>query len=486
MEESWRLKSRALWLKAGDNNTRYFQNYANQRRLNNSIWDLTIDGSTICDQISLKVAALNHFKDVFTLKEKPGMLCQLETVLKFPWFFSPNDCAEIDKVVENNEVLVVLNDFARDKSPGPDGWTTEFFLHFFDLIGDEVTMAINETKTSASVPSFVNSTFVTLIPKKDRPVSFNDFRPISLCNLFYNIVAKIIVVRIKPFLGKCISEEQFGFLPCRQILDDVGVAQEGLHSIKTKNLEATILKLDLVKAYDRIDWDYLRLILVQIGLSAETVGWIMAYVTSAGFAVLINGSPSTQFQGNCGIRQGCPLSAYLFVLVIEGLSLLIKDAKNKGLIRRVKVAGACHTTHALFMDDVLLFGEASVLEWQTYNRIISTFCKASDMEVSVPKSALIHHISKEDIFVDLRLILPYQWMDIDEGFRYLGFFLKSNCYLKSDWHWLVSKVHNRIHVWSSRCLSLGGRLTLLTSVLQGLPVYWFSLFLVPAGVIALL
>lgn len=79
MEESWRLKSRALWLKVGDNNTRYFQNYANQRRLNNSIWDLTIDGSTICDQISLKVAALNHFKDVFTLKEKPGMLCQLET-----------------------------------------------------------------------------------------------------------------------------------------------------------------------------------------------------------------------------------------------------------------------------------------------------------------------------------------------------------------------------------------------------------------------
>lgn len=215
--------------------------------------------------------------------------------LKFPLFFSPNDCAEIGKVVENNEVLAVLNDFARDKSPGPDGWTTEFFLHFFDLIGDEVTMAINETRTSASVPSFVNSTFVTLIPKKDRPVGFNDFGPISLCNLFYKIVAKILAVRIKSFLGKCISEGKFGFLPGRQILDDVGVAQEGLHSIKTKNLKAAILKLDLVKAYDRIDWDYLRLILVQIGLFAEIVGWIMACVTSTGFAVLINGSPSAQF-----------------------------------------------------------------------------------------------------------------------------------------------------------------------------------------------
>lgn len=74
-----------------------------------------------------------------------------------------------------------------------------------------------------------------------------------------------------------------------------------------------------------------------------------------------------------------------------------------------------------------------MLEWQTYNRIISNFCKASGMEFSVPKSALIHHISKEDIFVELRLILPYHWVDIDEGFRYLGFFLKSNYYLKSDW-----------------------------------------------------
>lgn len=88
----------------------------------------------------------------------------------------------------------------------------------------------------------------------------------------------------------------------------------------------------MVKAYDRVDWDYLRFILTQIGLSSKITGWIMACVTSTGFAVLVNDSPSTRFQGNHAIRKGCPLSPYLFVMVIEGLSLLIKDAKYKGLI----------------------------------------------------------------------------------------------------------------------------------------------------------
>lgn len=170
----------------------------------------------------------------------------------------------------------------------------------------------------------------------------------------------------------------------------MGLAQEGLHSIKSKKLEASILKLDLVKSYDRVDWDYLRFILTHIGLSSEIVGWIMACVTSACFVVMVKGSPSSQFQGNRGIRQGCPLSPYLFVLVIEGLSLLIRDAKDKGIICEVKVASACFTTHALFVDDVLLFGEATVKECHGLNGIISTFCKAYGMEFSVPKSTFIH------------------------------------------------------------------------------------------------
>jgi hypothetical protein len=104
--------------------------------------------------------------------------------------------------------------------------------------------------------SSLNLTFIALIPKVDKPSSFGDFKPISLCNLAYKIIAKIIAIRLKLYLSKSLSLEQFGFLKGRKILDVVGVAQECLHNIKSKKLKALVLKLDLQKAYDCVNWDF--------------------------------------------------------------------------------------------------------------------------------------------------------------------------------------------------------------------------------------
>ena len=128
---------------------------------------------------------------------------------------------------------------------------------------------------------------------------------------------------LKPFLDSGISQEQFGFLKYHQISEPIGIVQDVLHSVKTKNLCAFVLKLDLSKAFDRVDWTYVRLILIQIGVPLLTVNWIMGCLSTANFAVLVNGTPSTFFTASHGIRQGCPLSPLLFILVIEGLSLLI-------------------------------------------------------------------------------------------------------------------------------------------------------------------
>jgi len=125
---------------------------------------------------------------------------------------------------------------------------------------------------------------------------------------------------MKPWLSQVISPEQFGFLKGRQIFDAVGAAQEGLHTIKTKGIRACLLKIDLIKAYDRVDWGYLRLLLLHIGIDYATVEWIMACVCNVSFSVLVNGSPSEFFYGSRGLRQGCPLSPLLFLLIIEGLS----------------------------------------------------------------------------------------------------------------------------------------------------------------------
>ena len=117
--------------------------------------------------------------------------------------------------VTMTEIEGALRSFKKDRSPGPDGWPVEFFIHFFDLLGKDLLNAVEYARKSGRITPSLNSTFLALIPKKDNPTTFVDFRPISLCNLIYNLIYKIIVVRLKPHLDSHISKEQFGFLKNR-------------------------------------------------------------------------------------------------------------------------------------------------------------------------------------------------------------------------------------------------------------------------------
>ena len=202
----------------------------------------------------------------------------------------------------------------------------------------------------------INSTFLTLILKCEKPNIFAYFHPISLCNLIYKLISKFISNGLKPFLSKVLTIGQFGFLKNRQILELVGIPQEILHTIKIQKLEAMVLKLDLIKDFDRVNWNFLRLILSQVGLSLNIVNWIMGCVSSANFSVLVKGSPSGFFNASRGLRQGCSLSPLLFILVIEGLSILIGEAKRNDKIQGIRLSPNLAITNVIFVDDVVLFG----------------------------------------------------------------------------------------------------------------------------------
>ena len=189
-------------------------------------------------------------------------------------------------------------------------------------------------------PVRINNTFIVLIPKVKSPEELGQFRPISLCNVIYKITSKVLANRLKMLLPNIISEEQSAFVPGRLITDNIIAAYECLHFMKQKrssDQRYCALKLDMKKAYDRVEWNYLRAIMLKLGFHQLWVDMIMRLVSSVSFAVLFNGECLETFNPSRGIRQGDPISPYLFVLAAEGHSCLLKSRIQSSALKGIMV-----------------------------------------------------------------------------------------------------------------------------------------------------
>jgi hypothetical protein len=275
--------------------------------------------------------------------------------------------------------------------------------------------------------------------------------------------------------------EQFGFLEGRQIHEAIGVAQEALHNIKTRKLKSVVLKIDLSKAYDRVSWLYIRLLLTHLGFTVPFIRWIMCCLSTVTFSVLINGSATDFFRSERGLRQGCPLSPLLFLLVAEGLSRAIAAEKRSGSFPGINISNTLHITHLLFVDDILVFSAGTRGEADNLNNTLKLFSKATGMIINEGKSTLTTSCLSELEKRRYRLLFPFEEKTIDEGLKYLGFTLKPNDYRKEDWSWLLKKLEKRLSSWSHKWLSRAGRLVLVKSVLEAIPVFWMSLSWIPKG-----
>jgi hypothetical protein len=258
---------------------------------------------------------------------------------------------------------------------------------------------------------------------------------------------------------------------------------ECIHNIKKKKTKSLVLKLDLQKAYDCINWDLLRMLLLQIGMGLNMTNWIMSCVVSTSFSVLINGEATEFFKSGRGLRQGCPLSPLLFILVMEGLSLLLKDSQREGKLTGIKVSRTIKILHILFVDDVIIMTNATMQEWWEIDKVLKFFLLTSGLKINGSKSTLLQEGLMEHDLVPYKALFPFRFSELDSGFNYLGYFLKSGVQRVEDWGWLIKKMEKRINNWCYRWLSLGGRFTLLKVVLESQPIYWMSLAVVPCSVL---
>uniref|UniRef100_A0A803NHR6 Reverse transcriptase domain-containing protein n=1 Tax=Cannabis sativa TaxID=3483 RepID=A0A803NHR6_CANSA len=203
------------------------------------------------------------------------------------------------------------------------------------IVGELVTKVVLEVLNEGGDPSCFNNTVITLIPKVKNSTSVSQLRPISLCNVLYKLVSKAIVLRLKPYLSLVISESQSAFLQSRLITDNVLVAFELLHSLKHLKQEkegyATI-KLDTSKVFDRVEWYFLQCIMTAMGFDSTVVNLIIRCISTVTYSFSINGNIQGQVMPTRGIRQGDPLSPYLFIICAEGLSRLFQHEEQLGVM----------------------------------------------------------------------------------------------------------------------------------------------------------
>jgi len=238
----------------------------------------------------------------------------------------------------------------------------------------------------------INATHIVLVPKKTKPNLVSDFRPISLCNVIYKLTSKVLANRLKGVLPFIISANQSAFIPGRLISDNILAAYETLHSMQNHHwgkVGHVAVKLDMSKAYDRVEWRFLDEVMRRMGFARKWRELIMQCIQSVNFSVLINGQKTENFQPSRGIRQGDPLSPYLFIICAEALSNLLAQAENSGWLSGVLTSpkGPC-LNHLFFADDSLLFCRATSRDWGRLSNLLDCYDRASGQLLNKEKTSL--------------------------------------------------------------------------------------------------
>lgn len=476
-ERYWRQRSRIQWLQARDKISTFFHAVTRSlKTLNNFAVIEDEAGNVYWEEGRIARTIANYYRDLFTSNASSNLAVventiqrkisefQNEVLLRIP------DMAEIPKAVFN---------IHADKAPGPDGFWASFYQAYWDIIGEDVAGDIRQFFIDGSLHPRHNETHVRLIPKGKGPRKVSDYRPIALCSTQYKIIAKILTSRLQSLLPSLISAHQSAFVSGRAITDNVLITHEILHCLKASEAKqrcSMAIKTDMSKAYDRIEWNFLRKVLEGFGFHNQFVDWLMVCVSTVSYSFLINGSPQGKVIPSRGLRQGDSLSPYLFILCSEVLSSLCSQAQARGAFPGIKVVrSAPAITHLLFADDTMFFCRTDQASCHTLASILKQYEEASGQKINLLKSSITFS-SKTPIEVRQRVKECLQIQNEGGVGKYLGLPEHFGRRKRDIFASIMDKIRQRSHNWSAKYLSGAGKQVLLKDVLSSMPSYAITCF----------
>lgn len=469
--EGAKIRSKAEWIEKGEKPTRYFFRLEQKRADKNSFTSL-IDSNGVekFSQVDLEAILVDFYSTLFS---KDTLDMQVQTELIDDLDFSLNDL-ERDKcegVFTKEELLSALQSLPTGKSPGSDGLPTEFYTAFWDSLGDYLVLIFNERFRLGVLTDSQRQALLRLVHKKDATNLAKNWRPISLLNTDYKLASKAITERLKSVISSIVHQDQTCSVPGRSIFSNLQLVRDVLDMIDKTNETGILVTLDQEKAFDRVDHEFLMCTLSKFGFGPDFCRWVALFYNNVFSRVICNGRLTVPVFLGRGVRQGCPLSPLLYVLVSEVLSTQIR--KCEGIVGfRLPGAGGLQFRVSQYADDATNFvkDEKSLVNLL---RVINKYEQGSGAKLNTSKSEAMWLGRWRD-----NGATPFglKWV---KKMRILGVYFGNGLLSveNDNWKCKLDKLQSVLNLWSSRELSFIGR-SMIVNVL-GASRFWHVAKILP-------
>ena len=473
------FRSKCRWVEEGEKATKYFFNLEKRNYNRKTINEIKLDNEeTTTDEKQILSMIKMYYDDLYnstTTETQDNFETFIEN-LEIPKL-DDKERDELDGPLTYEECKKSLEAFQNGKSPGVDGLTVEFYKHFFDLIGLDLLASLNRAYELGRLSISQRRGIITLLPKEDADLMLlQNWRPITLLNVDYKIASKAIAMRIEPMLPNLVHPDQTGFVKGRYIGENIRLIFDIMEQTKVNNIPGILISVDFKKAFDSLEWSCIQSTLQKFNFGDSLRKWIKIFYTDIESAALNNGFATDWFKPSRGVRQGCPLSPFLFILTAEVLSNKIRQNPT---VKGIRLFGS-EVKLSQFADDTNLFcGDLASVE-QALD-IVNVFGKFSGLMLNVEKTKAIW-LGKWS--KNKTKPLGMKW--VNSPTKFLGIFAsydeKGNNQM--NFNLKVQKLQTNLDMWNSRGLTLYGKVLIIKSLGLSNLIYSISNTNVPKEIVS--
>ena len=459
--------------------TSYFLNLEKHNFENKNITQLQIgDEKVITERDEILKEQYNFYKKLYSKPVSTGRdLQQCEAI------FLENIVPELNEdlssfcegLLSEPECLCALKGMENNKSPGIDGFPIEFYKFFWNDIKNLVIQSLNYAFVKGSLSKDQKRGLITLVPKKDKDRLFlKNWRPIALLNSDYKLLAKSLANRIKSVMDNLISTDQTGYLPGRYIGENIRTVSDIITYLKQCNKSGIILQIDFEKAFDSVDWNFIDKTLVKFKFGADFRKWVRILYNDSQSAVTNNGFITQFFNLQRGVRQGCPLSVYLFLLVAEILAIKIRSQEN---IRGISIKNTTIKISQMADDTTIFLENKEPIPHLL--QLFDNFANCSGLKINVEKTEAYYIGPREHNHNTFGL----KWINGPMKLLGLTIICDNKVNFEKKFHPKLKLMKDLSQIWSQRNLSLKGKVTIINTLIISLFVYPISILPTPPAVL---